>query len=54
MANFNVQFLDLDDDLSLFTQEDKPERNINDVAIDNMEELLYLSIDSTFGSLASF
>ena len=41
MANFDVHFLDSDDDLSLLTQEDRSnERNINDVPID-MEDLMY-------------
>ena len=51
MVNF-VHFLDLDDDLSLLTQEDRSsERTINDVPID-MEDLMDSSKDSAVCSLA--
>ena len=53
MANFDVHYLDLDDDLSLLTQEDRSnERNINDVPIDR-EDLMDSSKDSAVCSLAS-
>ena len=52
MANFDVKFLDSDDDLSLLTQEDN-NGNINNVAIDDMEDLLNSSRDGAVGSLAS-
>ena len=52
MANFDLKFLDLDDDLSLLTQEDKPEGT--NIPIDDMENVMDSSLDSAVGSLASF
>ena len=54
MANFDVKFLDSDNDLSLLTQEDR-NRNVNDQEINvDVENLMGSSIDSAVGSLVSF
>ena len=51
MANFNIQFLDSDDDLSMLMQRDN--ENVNNIFIDDMEELLDSSRDSAVCSLVS-
>ena len=54
MAEFNVHFLDSDNNLSILTQEDNNiNGNVNDVAIDDIEELINSSKDSAVRSLAS-
>ena len=53
MANFNIHFLDSNDDLLLLTQEDN-NRDVHNVALDvDMEDLMNPSVDSAVCSLAS-
>ena len=53
MANFNVKFLDSNDDLAMLTQHDRSrDGNNNEIEMD-MEEAMNSSMDSAVGSLAS-